>query len=480
MSVDVDLSGRDLLESELQRYPDDEVHDLVCIGFGPASLAIAVALHDTLELDASSLSASPKVRFLERQDGFHWHAGMLLPGAKMQISFIKDMATLRNPRSEFTFLNYLHQNQRLVSFSNLGTFLPLRIEYEDYMKWCAAHFQSVADYNQEVQNVEVGKTNKSTGAIESFNVVSRNLQTGRSTRISTRNVVIAAGGRPNIPKPLPQRHPRVIHSSQYATHVDKLFPPGSHPKRVAVIGGGQSAAEIFNNVPSRFPGAQSLLLIRGAALKPSDDSPFVNEVFNPERVDDIFNQSAEVRQKGIAHDRATNYGVVRLELLEEIYNEMYTCKVHRIPEASWPRRILNYRTIVGVRDTKLDNGRAGVQLEVQDDSHKYCVNKPSEQELLDVDLVVVATGYKRNAHEEMLESLCDFMPEGSAAEKKWSVGRDYAVQFKNGAVQPGSGVYLQGCNEQTHGLADSLLSILSVRAGEVVQNVFGEQAQVIA
>lgn len=203
-------------------------------------------------------------------------------------------------------------------------------------------------------------------------------------------------------------------------------------------------------------------------------------MFNPERVDDIFNQSAEVRQKGIAHDRATNYGVVRLELLEEIYNEMYTCKVHRIPEASWPRRILNYRTIVGVRDTKLDNGRAGVQLEVQDDSHKYCVNKPSEQELLDVDLVVVATGYKRNAHEEMLESLCDFMPEGSAAEKKWSVGRDYAVQFKNGAVQPGSGVYLQGCNEQTHGLADSLLSILSVRAGEVVQNVFGEQAQVIA
>ena len=121
--------------SHLQRYPDNEVQDLVCVGFGPASLAIAVALHDALDKGELALGTStPKVRFLERQQQFAWHAGMLLPGAKMQITFIKDMATLRNPRSEFTFLNYLHENNRLVSFTNLGTFLPHRIEYEDYMR----------------------------------------------------------------------------------------------------------------------------------------------------------------------------------------------------------------------------------------------------------------------------------------------------------------------------------------------------------
>lgn len=258
----------------MQRYGDDEVHDLVCAGFGPASLAIAVALHDSLESRGSRLSTrSPRVRFLEKQDHFAWHAGMLLPGAKMQITFMKDMATLRNPQSEFTFLNYLHEKDRLVSFTNLGTFLPQRVEYEDYMRWCAQHFDEVVDYSQCVQNVNPGKFNEKTGAVEYFNVTSVDSHSGKAQTVKAKNVVIAAGGRPNIPKSLPQNHPRIIHSSQYATHIHKIFPEGTQPRTVAVIGGGQSAAECWRDIPSRFPGSQSVLLIRGAALKPSDDSP---------------------------------------------------------------------------------------------------------------------------------------------------------------------------------------------------------------
>lgn len=260
--------------SNLQRFDNDEVQDLVCCGFGPASLAIAVALHDSLELNNTRLATrAPRVRFLEKQHKFAWHAGMLLPGAKMQITFLKDMATLRNPRSEFTFLNYLHAKDRLVAFTNLNTFLPQRVEYEDYMRWCAEHFNNVVDYSQNVESVSAGPKNPKTGAVEYFNVHSNNSETGARQTLKAKNVVIAAGGRPRIPDTLPQHHPRIIHSSQYATHVNKMFPEGSHPKRVAVIGGGQSAAECWHDIPTRFPGAQSVLLIRGAALKPSDDSP---------------------------------------------------------------------------------------------------------------------------------------------------------------------------------------------------------------
>lgn len=260
--------------SNLQRFDTDEVQDLVCCGFGPASLAIAVALHDSLELNNTRLATrAPRVRFLEKQHKFAWHAGMLLPGAKMQITFLKDMATLRNPRSEFTFLNYLHAKDRLVAFTNLNTFLPQRVEYEDYMRWCAEHFNNVVDYSQNVESVTAGPKNPKTGAVEYFNVHSNNSETGARQTLKAKNVVIAAGGRPRIPDTLPQHHPRIIHSSQYATHVNKMFPEGSHPKRVAVIGGGQSAAECWHDIPTRFPGAQSVLLIRGAALKPSDDSP---------------------------------------------------------------------------------------------------------------------------------------------------------------------------------------------------------------
>lgn len=260
-------------EPLLKRYDDKEVHDLVCVGFGPASLAIAVALYDALEgKDLILKTHEPKVRFLERQRGFSWHAGMLLPGTRLQISFIKDLATLRNPRSKFTFLNYLHEKGRLVSFTNLGTFLPLRIEYEDYLRWCAEYFADIVDYGQTVEIIQPGLTDPGKEPIEDFVVRSQD-RFGASSTIRTRNVVIAVGGRPNLPTPFDIRHPRIIHSSEYATSIARLFSEGDSPNSIAVVGAGQSAAEVFHDIGTRFPTAKSFLLIRDSALRPSDDSP---------------------------------------------------------------------------------------------------------------------------------------------------------------------------------------------------------------
>ncbi|KAL1583109.1 hypothetical protein WHR41_08282 [Cladosporium halotolerans] len=464
--------------SHLQRFPDSEVQDLVCVGFGPASLAIAVALHDAIDKgDAALGTSTPKVRFLERQQQFAWHAGMLLPGAKMQITFIKDMATFRDPRSEFTFLNYLHENGRLVSFTNLGTFLPQRIEYEDYMRWCAEHFEEVVEYGQDVTSVDVSRTNPQTGAAEEFKVTSTDQTTGRQTTTRAKHVVIAAGGRPSIPKQIPANHPRVIHSSQYATHIDQIFPPGQGPRSVAVIGGGQSAAECFHNIHSRYPGCKSNLIIRGAALKPSDDSPFVNEIFDPERVDDIWAQDPVLRAEAIARDKATNYGVVRIELLEEIYTAMYTQRILYDSEDDWPQRILNHRTIDNVEELP-GSGKAPLRLHIRNETSTFSAAKKPTHETLDVDLVVVASGYVRNAHEEMLRNVRHLMPGGDQdSEKRWSVNRNYKVQTADGAVAPDAGLWLQGCNEKTHGLSDSLLSILAVRGGEMVENIFGSEQQ---
>ena len=266
-------------QSLLRHVPPDELHDLICVGFGPASLAIAVALHDMLTPTAAEgflpkvPGKPPRVAFLERQSHFAWHAGMLLPGATMQISFIKDLATLRNPKSEFTFLNYLHHRRRLVHFSNLGTFLPLRLEYEDYMRWCASWFNDVVSYDQEVLDVTPETSSVGDAKAHSFAVRSKNQRTGDINSFKARHVVIAVGGRPEIPKSLPQDHPRIIHSSNYARVVPLLLKQKERPFRIAVMGGGQSAAEIFNDLHSSYPNAKTTLLMRGSALRPSDDSP---------------------------------------------------------------------------------------------------------------------------------------------------------------------------------------------------------------
>lgn len=276
--------------SALRHTPPDELHDLVCIGFGPASLAIAVALHDMISTPNAGLATkshrAPKVAFLERQSHFAWHAGMLVPGATMQISFIKDLATLRNPKSDFTFLNYLHRRQRLIHFSNLGTFLPLRVEYEDYLRWCAGWFEEVVEYDQEVVDVTPEKLFHGS-KIDSFSVRSKNGTTGEITYLRAKHVLIAVGGKPKVPEVFPLNHPRVYHSSQYARVIPSLLEeinPVHHmtlsnghvrarPLHMAVIGNGQSAAEIFNDLHSRCPHAKTSLLIKGAALRPSDDSP---------------------------------------------------------------------------------------------------------------------------------------------------------------------------------------------------------------
>ncbi|KAI0201599.1 L-lysine 6-monooxygenase (NADPH-requiring)-domain-containing protein [Astrocystis sublimbata] len=479
--------------SHLKPTPSSELHDLICVGFGPASLAIAVALHDSVgagKLGANG-AALPKVLFLEKQQQFAWHAGMLLPGAKMQISFLKDMATLRDPTSKFTFLNYLYQNERLVEFTNLSTFLPARVEYEDYLRWCASSFDDVVRYGNEVISVSPQQT--ATNPVSSFTVASRNVITGDIVTHQAKNVLFAIGGQPSIPKCLPQKHPKVIHSSQYAHLVPRILTQRDAPYRVAVVGAGQSAAEIFNNIQNLYPNSQTALVMRSEFLKPSDDSPFVNSVFNPSYVDELFSRPAEARRSLLSDARSTNYGVVRLELIEHLYEKMY----HQQRELGsdnkkWPHRILGTSTIVNA-DAQADKIRLVVR-PLSGTSPDGVYQKSDADEILDCDLVIAATGYQRQAHLTIMEDIANLLPEGDPSKnvdkadgrknydakisgRPLNVSRDYSLQFAPGKVSPGSGIWLQGCCEGTHGLSDTLLSILSVRSQEIVDSVFGTQSE---
>ncbi|KAM7215881.1 L-lysine 6-monooxygenase (NADPH-requiring) domain containing protein [Rhypophila decipiens] len=485
------INGQFPQSQYIKPTPSDALHDLICVGFGPASLAIAVALHDTME--AGKMDESPKVLFLEKQSQFAWHAGMLLPGARMQISFIKDLASLRDPRSHFTFLNYLHKNDRLVQFTNLSTFLPARVEYEDYLRWCARHFDNVVRYQNEVVSVTPVQ---GEGPLKTFMVTARDSNTGALSTYHTKNVIVAVGGQASIPKPLPPKHPRVIHSSQYASLVPKILGDASRPYRVAVVGAGQSAAEIFNNVQTLYPNSKTCLIMRSEFLKPSDDSPFVNEIFNPEFVDYIHSKPSAYRQNLLDGARATNYGVVRLELIEHLYEVMYhQRRTLGVDEKKWPHRIMPGRRIVSVDEM---GDRLQMKVAMLDPDQESTDGPLYEEEDLDVDLVICATGYQRRAHIDMLKDSWSLLPEAEPIQSglkptkgRWlveapnadqplksstrvlEVGRDYGVRFTPGTVAPGSGVWLQGCCEATHGLSDTLLSILAVRSGEMVQSIFG-------
>ena len=68
---------------------------------------------------------------------------MLLPWTQSQVSFLKDLVTLRNPRSEFSFLNYLRSVGRLDDFVNMGSFTPYRVEVSGYLRWVSESLRKV-------------------------------------------------------------------------------------------------------------------------------------------------------------------------------------------------------------------------------------------------------------------------------------------------------------------------------------------------
>ncbi|KAL9032017.1 MAG: hypothetical protein Q9196_000030 [Gyalolechia fulgens] len=428
----------------------DGVYDLVCVGFGPASLAIAVAIHDNC--------IPARVLYLERQHEFKWHGGMLLPDARMQISFLKDLATLRDPRSHFTFLNYLKSKNRLVAFTNLSTFLPLREEYNDYLTWCASHFDQYVRYSQETLRIFPAKSVH--GRVVAWDILSKNVGTNEMTTVCARHVVVAVGGKPKVPTALSGSSPNspVVHSSSYSHTIPKMLADKHKSSHVAVIGGGQSAAEIFNDLQNRFDNICVSLYTGDSALRPSDDSPFVNEIFDPDRVDEFYDLPSEAREETLQRNKSTNYGVVRPELLDRLYELMYHQRLHEPDESKWQYKIIPRREVIGY--DKQEDGRARLKL-------RDTLNGDRMLSDTAFDLMIVGTGYIRNAHVAMLESTKDLLETD-----KYDIGRDYRVKYRKDAVADNCGIWLQGCCQESHGLSDTLLSILAVRGGEMVKSIF--------
>jgi L-ornithine N5-oxygenase len=110
----------------------------------------------------------------------------------------------------------------------------------------------------------------------------------------------------------------------------------------------------------------------------------VNEIFDPDRVDGIYNQDPSERAAAIAQDRGTNYGVVRLELLEQLYEKLYMQNLRYSDESKWPARILSNRTVLSASQST--DSKVLLKLGSQD------IAITAEE--LEVDYVFTATGYQ--------------------------------------------------------------------------------------
>ncbi|GAA3620288.1 lysine N(6)-hydroxylase/L-ornithine N(5)-oxygenase family protein [Kineosporia mesophila] len=420
-------------------------HDLIGIGFGPSNLALAIAAveHNGQANDAERVA----VRFFERQPAFGWHRGMLLDDATMQVSFLKDLVTLRNPASSFSFLSYLHDRGRLVDFINHKTLFPLRLDFHAYLEWAAARVADLVDWGHEVTRIEPVMSDDEVVAVD---VTARELTpdgTGREVTYRARNVVIGTGLQPRFPQGISGSE-HVWHNQQLLHRVEEI--DGQAAKRFVVVGAGQSAAEVTAFLHQRFADAEVVSVFSRYGYSPADDSPFANRIFDPNAVDDFFEAPASVKEMLMGYHANTNYSVVDGELIEELYRRQYQEKVVG-------RERLTMMNVARVEAVREQGGSVAVTVRSLTSDRTFD---------LDADLAVFATGYDPVDPLPLLGGLGAYCPPDHNGRLK--VQRDYRV-----VTTPGirCGIYLQGGTEHTHGLSSSLLSTIAVRAGEILASV---------
>ncbi|BCM72235.1 MULTISPECIES: lysine N(6)-hydroxylase/L-ornithine N(5)-oxygenase family protein [Streptomyces] len=416
-----------------QHSPESEVRDVTGIGFGAANLALAVALHES--------GAGDRALFLEKQKEFGWHRGMLIEGSSLQVSFLKDIATMRNPTSDFGFLSYLQEKGRLVDFINQHTLLPSRIEYHDYLQWAADRLGHMVEYGVEATGVRP--------VTDAGEVVALDVLAGDRVVTRTRNLVIASGLRPRLPEGA-ETGERVWHSSQLLHRLPAF--DERPPRRAVVVGAGQSAAEVAAHLMERYPQAEVCAVFSRYGYSVADSSPFANRVFDPAAVDDFYFAPPEVKQAIMRYHGGTNYAVVDEDVLQGLYRRQYEQKVTGTPRL----RVMNASRLVSVEPR---GETAAVRVEFL---------PTGEHADLDADLVVYATGYRSADPAELLGGVAGSLRRDAAGQVL--IGRDYRLST-TGDFR--CGIYVQGATEATHGIASTLLSMVAVRAGEIAQSIIG-------
>ncbi|MGY5135135.1 SidA/IucD/PvdA family monooxygenase [Streptomyces nigrescens] len=410
--------------------------DAIGVGFGPSNLALAVC---SREVDPTR-----NLMFFERSPRVQWHPGMLFDGARMQISFLKDLVSPRNPASPYSFLQYTKARGKLERFVNLGEFRPTRLEYSDFLEWVASDFADQVRYDSTVARVTpvdpLGE-----GEPSLFQVEVSSGSTGERTVHYARNVVHAGGGRPRYPKGVPVGAPGLLHSSEFLQRFPATFADHDSPYGFAVIGGGQSAGEIVAYVLERYENAQVHMVMSGYAPRPTDNSPFVNEQYYAERTEQFYGLDEDSRASLLQELRASNYGVIREGLINELYDTAY------LGEVKGRQRLI-------LRTHRLLN-------EVTQDGAELHATREDRltgmRETLRCDGLVLATGYDRSLPPEIYAGVLPHLEADHVGAP--SISRHHRVR----ASGLRGGLYLQGYGEANFGLGDTLLSLLPFRAKEI-------------
>ncbi|GES34324.1 SidA/IucD/PvdA family monooxygenase [Streptomyces angustmyceticus] len=421
----------------------DEPLDLAGIGIGPFNLSLAALAHPLTTL---------RTAFYDQRPAFHWHPGLLIDGATLQVPFLADLVTLADPASPWTFLNYLKTRERLFPFYFAERFHLHRAEYDAYCRWVSEnlpglHFGHQIDavrWNPERELFEVDFTQlDADGEAEALG------------RTYARNLVLGIGTTPHIPVPLRPLAASpavpVIHSADYLAHRDTLL-AADH---VTVIGAGQSGAEIFlDQLRARPAGREGLhWLARTPAFAPMEYSKLGLEHFTPDYTR-YFHALPERVRDDLVPGQWQLHKAIDHATLGAIHDELY----RRTLDGGWPDATLTPGVFVRTA------GRVGTtKVELHLDH-----TQQGTRSRLTTDAVVLATGYRERRLDTLLAAIDPYLRRDSSARPR--IDADHRLVLDPAVT---GSVYVQNAETHTHGVGTPDLGLAAWRSATILNSLTG-------
>ena len=397
---------------------------LAGLGIGPFNMSVA-ALADQY--------APFSTRFFDKRINFAWHPGLLLHNAQMQTSFLKDLVTAVAPESRYSFLAYLVKHKRFYRFLSTQQNEISRQEFSNYLAWVSRQLNNV-QFDTAVEKVEF-KKNAFT------------LTTTQGT-FKAKHLCLGTGKRPYIPEGF-EMGEDCFHASEIG-----LRSVNMSGKRIAIIGGGQTGADVLlNSLQNQWGEAKSIHWIsRRSNFQPLDEAAFTNEFFTPDYIDRFYCAEKPVRQQEVAHQKLTSDGITQACLLA-IYRELY----QRFEVEGHQRNVhlMPHRQV-----SKVSLGKQGYQVLAFN-------GLTGETEHYRPDIVVLATGFESFWPEcmEPLNGRIDMETDTLPA-----LGKHFDVSW-DGSHQ--NRIYAVNAGLISHGIADPQLSLMAWRSATILNHLSG-------
>lgn len=245
----------------------EEILDVLLVGFGPASLSLAIALHEAPN--------DIRVGVLERKPHFSW-CGDDLPNCnlRMRTNLIQDLVSQRNPQSNFTFINYLWNTGTLVSYLNLGLLQPPRQVFSLYLKWCVKQIEELGwvSHGTNVHSIEPVKQNGKY--INHWKVLASGHGGSKQTFL-TKKVVVGVGSQAALPRELVVSglQGRIQHSSRFGGVIPQIQQLRTSPVNVAIVGANCEAVEMLEHCQAIRKDITVTILLKDAAFRQTDANP---------------------------------------------------------------------------------------------------------------------------------------------------------------------------------------------------------------